>query len=665
MKLRDTRSVESNGFDTFESVNFTAEMSGKFFDVVVDKVYTNKPRAIIRELSSNAYDAHVAAGNQERPFSVQLPTALDPVLTVRDYGVAMTHDEVMHLYTTVFASTKTSGENADDFMGALGLGSKSPFAYTDAFTVVVWLDGLQRTYLAARGPDGVPTITFLGSEESDEERGVSVSFPVQTYDFDKFRREALVVFEAFDVKPDIPGLTLVESEVLYSGDNWKVVARNENAIRQGVVIYPVHDLPIETGLVYGYKLVVDVPIGTAEVAPSREALSMDKVTEANVHEAFTTAVKELDAAMTEYVLSSADLFEANLRWEEVTEFFHLDGNTTFHGQKLDGTVRFDRRNKSTVENLHDSKYKSIIPPKEVTFPVAKADQLLFIVDHVGVDMKRKTYRLRDFVKTQTVGKRTYILRDPSSQQLATLVRRLHLRPDQIIGIQSLPDVEIIRAPRGTRSTDSVTGVYNIERGFDAVTTMPEDYVWVEVKRIDARRWLESETIGKLYTQTYWSDRKDVRLALANFYRMTGDTRQLLAMTPGAIKRFKPNQANSVHVVVEEFFEANRQQAVEQVVVRTAFDNVKHHQGGTIRYLDEDVADELLSDLAPNASRSPHMSDPINALFHQLDPKAYAEASSIGVYFADTVKYQYPLLFSPNASDILRYVKSVQNQSQNS
>jgi len=103
---------------------FRIKESAKAFSILSSSLYQNPIRSIIRELGCNARDAHVAAKNPE-PWVLSLPTALSPEFAVKDNGTGLSHDEVMQIYTTYFESTKT---NSNDFVGALGLGSKSPFS---------------------------------------------------------------------------------------------------------------------------------------------------------------------------------------------------------------------------------------------------------------------------------------------------------------------------------------------------------------------------------------------------------------------------------------------------------------------------------------------------------------------------------------------------------
>ena len=129
--------ISDNSVDvTLSNVGNTGEFkiknSRKAFQILSSGLYSNKIKAIIRELSTNALDSHRAAGTVDTPFEVHLPTILEPYFSVRDYGTGLTDQEIESIYTTYFESTKT---NSNEYIGALGLGSKSPFSYTDNFTV--------------------------------------------------------------------------------------------------------------------------------------------------------------------------------------------------------------------------------------------------------------------------------------------------------------------------------------------------------------------------------------------------------------------------------------------------------------------------------------------------------------------------------------------------
>lgn len=260
-----------------ETVGFTISANGKAFRTLIDSLYSNKVKAVIRELSSNAFDSHTEAG-QKRPFKVSIPTSLDPTFRVRDFGVGLSHEQVMGLYTRIFESTK---EATNEQTGQLGLGSKSPFAYTDSFSVVAYSGVEKRVYVAFLATDGVPSITHVNTMPSTEPRGVEVMFAAKREDIRSFQREMQFVAMGYPVNPpEVEGMEVRMPEPRLKGNGWAIYPNgvfgdlpNHHFIRQGSVIYPTDQRFPHVG--GGWITIVDIPIGTAEVTASREALSMD------------------------------------------------------------------------------------------------------------------------------------------------------------------------------------------------------------------------------------------------------------------------------------------------------------------------------------------------------------------------------------------------------
>ena len=92
MKLADrTVEIHSNGVDAANQ--FSIAQTSKMFKILSDSLYSDKVMAVIRELSTNANDAHVASGNKN-PFKVSLPTQANPNFTVRDYGTGLSQEDM-------------------------------------------------------------------------------------------------------------------------------------------------------------------------------------------------------------------------------------------------------------------------------------------------------------------------------------------------------------------------------------------------------------------------------------------------------------------------------------------------------------------------------------------------------------------------------------------
>lgn len=270
---------------------FRIRNSAKAFGILSSGLYANKIRAIVRELSCNAVDSHVAAGQADLPFEVHLPTALQPYFSIRDFGTGLSHEQVLNIYTTYFESTKT---NSNDFIGALGLGSKSPFSYTDNFTVIAIKDGKKGVYSAFINNDGVPAVAVMGQDSTNEMSGVEVKFAVTDRDdFRKFIYEAEQVFRYFKVKPKFTGADVTVNDIEYvtrdvipnvhqrKGGRWG--SGDQNRAIMGNIEYPI-DLPRKTTEVEqlsnidNNSLDLYFDIGEIEFQASREGLQYTEKT---------------------------------------------------------------------------------------------------------------------------------------------------------------------------------------------------------------------------------------------------------------------------------------------------------------------------------------------------------------------------------------------------
>jgi hypothetical protein len=98
---------------------------------VLTDLYSDPIAAVIREYSTNGYDAHVEAGIT-RPIEVNLPSVYAQTFTVRDYGLGLDLDDLYRIYSRYGASTK---RESNDVVGMLGLGCKSGLTFTNQFSM--------------------------------------------------------------------------------------------------------------------------------------------------------------------------------------------------------------------------------------------------------------------------------------------------------------------------------------------------------------------------------------------------------------------------------------------------------------------------------------------------------------------------------------------------
>ncbi len=257
-----------------ETTTFKIEANATMFKMLSADIYSNKIRAVIRELSTNAVDSMVEAGTIDKmQFDVHLPTDLEPHFAVRDYGTGLDDDGVINVYTYGGSTRRAS----NDFVGALGIGAKSPFAYNQSgFTVIAYKDGVRRTY-AAFVVDGIPKITKMREDPTTEPNGVDVRIAVSVYDLSKFKTEADLVYCWFTHKPKVNVPYENESSLpLYETNEVIKMKRgfNECGVLMGNVLYGYSHGLLErfkyADKKFLYEIILKTYIGGITFQPSRE-----------------------------------------------------------------------------------------------------------------------------------------------------------------------------------------------------------------------------------------------------------------------------------------------------------------------------------------------------------------------------------------------------------
>ena len=315
-----------------ETRNLTIEANGKAFKELISGIYSDKAYAIARETMANCVDSHVQAGTPERAFDIRIPTTFEPEYLIRDYGVSMTHETVMTLYSTLFRSTKDdpNSDESNKFVGKFGLGSKSPFSYTDAFQLTAFLDGECRVYdIYFNG--GIPQIALFASTETDEPNGIQITFPVDPKDCPDFERAIVRACEGLPVLPNFIGKTprIPTRSVVRQGSRWKLLdstATGSAEAKQGTVLYPLNkhaviDCPVSLFPLFDLTIHLDFPIGELDVTTSREALSYDASTSANIVRAFEELRQELRDEVVTQLRAATTYHEFNVLFHMMQQKF--------------------------------------------------------------------------------------------------------------------------------------------------------------------------------------------------------------------------------------------------------------------------------------------------------------------------------------------------------
>jgi hypothetical protein len=263
---------------------------GKIMSMLSNQ-YSDRALAVVREYFCNGDDSRMAAGS-DRPTEVLLPTDLNPEIIIRDYGTGLTVDELTTIYSTYTTSTK---DDENTSTGGFGIGSKVGFTLGQQFTVTGFKDGRKAVVLFFLSERGEAEWDVRYEGDTDEPNGVLVSVGVP--DVAAMRRAAERFFltvpkgrALVDGQPP-KHLSDVHEFVRFNDEVIRVKDGNgEIRLQMGPVTYRVSKSILQA--VYNRldgldsqrvakslvewdqtdSVLMEVPVGSVEVAPSREDL---------------------------------------------------------------------------------------------------------------------------------------------------------------------------------------------------------------------------------------------------------------------------------------------------------------------------------------------------------------------------------------------------------
>ena len=398
--------------------------------------YADPVKAVLREYICNAIDAHKFLGIKD-PVLLKLPSALDPTISFSDFGGGLSHEDFERLILG-YGSSGEHKRSSNEQIGGFGIGCKSMFSVTDSFTYTVWFDGEERKYLCYLDDTDRGMSKMLYRRPNTERAGgMEVSAAVRPDQVQRFSERALmilpfldypvlvnggaVVYEKFDdLKPTLSSL----GQLLIAGDappvKWSYFQYSSIpiwassglsgsqfsrhiSVRMGGVVYPIADNACKSeteDLPYGYY-VFDAPIGSFEVAPSREALQQTR----KVLRDIATIARAMEQALKAAVQPTIDLCEDPYKAHAQVD-------------NIAGAFSFIKRDKFVWRG---KEYK-----EQELFWISEADIKEHEVRFVTATMARKALRVIHSVPRRFYGAQGAVLSDN---------RGLRLLPD-LTGVQS-------------------------------------------------------------------------------------------------------------------------------------------------------------------------------------------------------------------------------------
>lgn len=279
-------------------------------------MYSDPLKAVFREYLSNAVDAHTAAGILDtQAIDLHLPTQGEPWLAIRDYGGGLDSEATVRLLYG-FGASGDEKRQSNDYIGGFGIGCKCGFALSEAFSYTIWHAGIKTVWSCFLNDrdEGQAKQVFTGT--SSEMAGVEVKVPV-SFSYDTQRNVQRVLHEVLTFMPgvfnifntgsykiptrlqstfEMPATCKIDSHehpICYQFfPDWPVNVVPLPAVLVGNAIYEIdiNQLGTLPGIESQYSeagkrilrmlknLVIRVPIGFVQLAPSREHLQYSGLT---------------------------------------------------------------------------------------------------------------------------------------------------------------------------------------------------------------------------------------------------------------------------------------------------------------------------------------------------------------------------------------------------
>jgi hypothetical protein len=419
-----------NTFETnakVKSQDFSVGNSAKIIGILRNRLYEHKVRSMCQEIMCNGRDALREIKSNKR-IIVSIPNQMSPVFKVKDFGPGISPDRMANVFIRYGTSTK---DESNEQTGGLGIGAKSPFAYTDSFTIISITDGKKRTYVAHIGVNSQGRLDLISTDETDEQNGTEINVAVKPGDLNEFRTsiyraayfwkdEEYPEFKgivASDLpKRYVPGIKIGNFELVasipdfmgasYYGDKYLVIIDG--------ILYPVNEkLAREVSTVKQtlgmakHMCVLHIGNGVVEVAASRESIADSEMTRTNLAGVSLKALNDLNA----YLKTEFSLVKSNADWiktyHRLNQLVSVDEHAAYGDYKIvRGMVESKLFSKVTMTRIGYSSSRrgatKFYRDDANTINTDNIDQV-FLLDNVMDSIIIQNKRIREYLEKNKKG----------------------------------------------------------------------------------------------------------------------------------------------------------------------------------------------------------------------------------------------------------------------
>lgn len=198
MKLTKDNNIEQDEIGIQEEIEagIAKENIPLVFTMATENLYSNPIGSIIREITSNVYDANVEA-NSEEPLIIKYERNIEDnsrYIIFKDNGFGISPDRINTIYMNLFSSTKRDN---NDEIGGWGLGSKTPLSYQNMFYITTVHENVEYKYILYK-TEHLPILNKLSENPTTKKSGTEIKVEIIEGDEYKFHSEIKQQLSYFD-----------------------------------------------------------------------------------------------------------------------------------------------------------------------------------------------------------------------------------------------------------------------------------------------------------------------------------------------------------------------------------------------------------------------------------------------------------------------------------
>jgi hypothetical protein len=375
MKLvNQAKKFESNNTE-LQSQNFGIGDASVVIEILRNRLYKHKIRTLVQEYIANGRDA-MREVNSTQAIQVTIPTSLEPTFKVRDFGPGITPDRMATVFVMYGASTKRTSNLQN---GGFGIGAKSAWAYTDSFTIVTYVDGTRRTYIAHTGANNNGRLDEIEIAPTKEPNGTEIQIAVAPKDVEQFKK-AVLRATFFWPENSYKLLGISKSELRDKPESHIVLPNVETydngALEPVTGSYRNEHLMVIDGIPYvltsemlekhgalqkltkilRHELVFHVPNGFVEVSASREEISDSEFTNKAIAKLAKESLAIVDKRIKDQFSKAKTVQESLAVYMELSKEYNVEdyrniGTYTIqHGKLQGGPLEYVTFERVTVDH---------------------------------------------------------------------------------------------------------------------------------------------------------------------------------------------------------------------------------------------------------------------------------------------------------------------------